>query len=734
MKTLLSERLDAEGLQRLLDSFHELTGISVAVVDLSGTILFSSIRPLLCTQFYDARTGVANRCRLNRALQQNPEISTGNNQTRRCPHGLLDAFEPLVVEGERIGALLIGQVFAEPPDLEFYRSEALRNGFEVGRFLEALQSVPVVNPAHFERAVRHMVSLTTLLAEQVAGRLAAQKSEQLAADHHAWVLKESERQESKLQLYRSEPQSCTDLLDLALEKALAFTESSIGYIYLYDEETRLLTLYAWSKEVLSACTVLKKQTTYELDKTGLWGEAVRQRQAIITNDYAADNTWKKGCPEGHVALVRHLNLPIMQNNRIVAVVGVGNKQTDYTADDVRHLEIFMHDVWTMVERQRAMEELVKAKEMAEESSRMKTNLLNNLSHELRTPLNGIIGGVQLLQMTYLTDEQTEYLAMIDETSANELALVNNLLELVHLECSDTPLVSIPFSVRQCLDEVLQSHQLVAAQKGVQFLQELASDLPIEVMGDRVRLRQILHMLVSNAVKFTDGGTVTLQCRALSQGDDGCLLDLRVTDTGVGIPADKLEQIFELFVQSDMSNTRRYGGLGLGLPICRRLVTAMGGRIWCESSPGAGSTFVVELPFQRHTHHPEALQGVTGRLNILVAEDDYISIQVAERMLKKAGHHVITVENGNEAVEKWKKLRVDLILMDLSMPELNGFEALHRIRELERELDRPRVPIVALTSYARWHFHDEFQSADFDGYLQKPLNMHELEKALEGCCR
>lgn len=734
MKTSLAELLDVEGLQRLLDSFHELTGISVAVVDLNGTILFSSIRPLLCTQFYDAQTGVANTCRLNRALQQNPEISMGNNQIRRCPHGLLDALEPLMVEGERIGALLIGQVFAEPPDLEFYRSEALRNGFDVECFLEALQSVPVVNPAHFERALRHMVSLTALLAAQVLGRLIAQKNEQLTQEHHAWIKNESERHQSKLQLYRSEPQSYNELLDLALEKAMSFTGSSIGYIHQYDETTRLFTLYAWSKGAMAECAVLKKKTVYELDKTGLWGEAVRQRQAIITNNYVADNPWKKGCPEGHVALVRHLNLPIMQNNRIVAVVGVGNKQTDYTADDVRHLEIFMHDVWTMVERQRVMEELVKAKEMAEESSRMKTNLLNNLSHELRTPLNGIIGGVQLLQMTDLTAEQTEYLAMIDETSASELALVNNLLELVHLECSDTQLARIPFSVRQCLDEVLQSHQLVAAQKGVQFLQELAAYLPIELVGDQVRLRQILHLLVSNAVKFTDSGTVTLQCHAVPQGDDTLLLELRVTDTGIGIPADKLEQIFELFVQSDMSNTRRYGGLGLGLPICRRLVTAMGGRIWCESRPGAGSTFVVELPFRLYTHHPEALQGVAGRLNILVAEDDYISTQVAERMLKKAGHHVITVENGKEAVERWKRLRIDLILMDISMPELNGFEALHRIRELERELDRPRVPIVALTSYARWHFHDEFQSADFDGYLQKPLKVHELEKALEGCCR
>lgn len=731
MKPLISELLHAEGLQNLLDSFYELAGISAAIVDLNGTILFSSIRPLLCTQFYDARVGAANSCLLSRALLQNREIVVDQHQTRFCPHGLLDALEPLVVAGERIGALLIGQVFAEPPDLEFYRNDAVSKGFNPDRYIETLQAVPVVDHHHFERAVQHMVNLTTMLAEQAMGRLAAQKSEQLAAEHHAWVLKESERQKSKLQLYRAEHQSCNDLLDLALEKALTFTDSSLGYIYQYDETTRLFTLYAWSQGAMAECAVLKKQTVYELDKTGLWGEAVRQRQAIITNNYAADNPLKKGCPEGHVPLVRHLNLPIMQDNRIVAVVGVGNKPTDYMSDDVRHLEIFMHDVWTMVERQRAVEEMVKAKEMAEESSRMKTHLLNNLSHELRTPLNGIIGGTQLLQMTELSDEQTEYLSMIEETSANELALVNNLLELVHLECGDTKFASIPFSVRQSIDEVLQSYQLVAGQKGLQFLQELASDLPIEVTGDRVRLHQILHLLISNAIKFTEAGSVTIQCSVKPQQDEACLLECRISDTGIGVEPDKLEQIFELFVQSDMSNTRRFGGLGLGLPICRRLVTAMGGRIWCESSPGAGSSFVVEVPFHLHSHCPEGLQGASRQLNILVAEDDYMSSQIAERMLKKIGHHVMTAENGKAAVEQWKRLQVDLILMDISMPEMNGFEALQRIRELERELGRPRVPVVALTSYARWHFHEEFLHADFDGYLQKPISVQELERVIEG---
>ncbi len=733
MNIMIAELLDSAGVKDLLDSFYELTGISVAVVDLDGGILFSSTRPLLCTQFYEGLAGVANSCRLSRAFRQNPEIVTDSYHKRHCIHGLLDAFEPLIISGERHGGLMIGQVFSEQPDLEFYRNEAVRCGFDVNRFLEAILSVPVVDMKHFDRAVSHLVSLTTLLAKEAMARLDAQKSEQLIAEHYAWVVKESERKQSKLQLYRTEYQSRNDLLDAALQKALVCTESSIGYIYHYDEATRLLILCAWSKGVMPECAILKKQTVYELDKTGLWGEAVRQRKPIITNSYAADNPWKKGLPEGHVPLVRHLNLPIILDEQIVAVVGVGNKKTDYTVDDVRHLELFMHDVWNMLERRRILDELLKAKEFAEESSRTQTNLLNNLSHELRTPLNGIIGGVQLLQMTELSSEQAEYLAMIEETSASELALVNNLLELVNLECCDTQLATLPFSLDECIDEVLQNNQPLALQKGLHVLKELPMDLPVEVSGDRVRLRQILHLLINNAIKFTESGTISIRYSIHPMKDSSCVLDLRIKDTGIGIEEGKLEQIFELFMQSDMSNTRRFGGLGLGLSICKRLASVMGGRIWCESTPGEGSTFVVELPFGMCNYESRLPQGTSRPLYVLVADDDYIATQVAERMLKKSGHHVTIAENGNEAVEKWKRLRVDLILMDISMPGMNGFEALQRIRELELELGRHRVPVIGITCYAHCDYQEEFLHADFDGYLQKPLNMKELERAIEGFC-
>jgi signal transduction histidine kinase len=362
------------------------------------------------------------------------------------------------------------------------------------------------------------------------------------------------------------------------------------------------------------CNIIQKQTLYELDKTGLWGEAVRQRKAIITNDYVAPNLHKKGYPEGHVPLVRHMNLPIFKKGRIVAVIGVGNKPTDYTDEDVRHLELFMSAVWNLVERKKAEDELLVAKELAEQSSKMKTELLANLSHELRTPLNGVIGGIQLLRFTELSEEQDEFLGLVEEAAANELTLVNNLLELVKLEADGIQLEHAPFSLHQCIKEVVQVHEWTATSKGIVLQTQLPVDLPTQLMGDKVRIRQILNSLLGNAVKFTAKGCVTLSFSFTKEEDQQIKVCFSVADTGIGIEPEKLERIFEQFIQSDMSNTRAFGGLGLGLTICQRLASVMGGQIRVESRLGEGSTFVLELPLELPT---AALPSTAGKQSLYI---------------------------------------------------------------------------------------------------------------------
>lgn len=732
MPLSLTELFDLQKLQKLLDNFYRVTGISVAVVDTVGTLLVSSTRPALCAQFYDAFPRSAQSCRLSRAFLQDEAFSGQQAVTTICPHGLLDAAEPIIIQGHRIGALLMGQVFAEPPDLAFYRQEAERYQFDTEAFLQELASVTVIGHEQFGNTLALMKSLTFMLIDQGMTRLAAEESMENVRLHAERSIKDIQRQKAQLKMYAMEHPSCNELLDMALEEALALSGSSIGHVFQYDEVSNLFTLYAWSKSVVDECHIVGNMTVYELEKFGLMGEAVRQRKPVITNDYEAVSPVKKGIPKGHVPLKRHLNLPIFRNKQIVAVVGVGNKPVDYTDNDVRQLQLFMDGVWNIVERRKAEDELTAAKELAEASCRMKTELMANLSHELRTPLNGVLGGLQLLRFTELTEEQDEFLGMVEEAAANELTLVNNLLELVRLEAEGVQVAHGAFSLRQCVDETMQAHDSVARQKGLTLLQELPTDLPVELAGDKVRIRQILHSLVGNAIKFTEQGTVTLGI-SVEAGDNGTMLTrFGVTDTGIGIEPEKLAGIFELFIQSDMSNTRRFGGLGLGLTICNRLAAAMGGCIRAESVPGKGSSFYLELPLELPAAS-RSDKAAARQLLILLVEDDYLSSLTSERLLRKLGHNVVTSFDGKDAVEKWKRTVFDLILMDIQMPTMTGFEALQQIRHLEHELGKPRVTVVAQTAYARWNYQESCMSDGFDGFIAKPLMREELEAVIDNLC-
>jgi two-component system CheB/CheR fusion protein len=426
-------------------------------------------------------------------------------------------------------------------------------------------------------------------------------------------------------------------------------------------------------------------------------------------------------------LVRHLSVPIFNKDRIAAVVVIGNKESDYTEEDLRHLELFLKNSWNLIQRRKAEDELKTAKELAETSLKMKSELLASLSHELRTPLNGVIGGSQLLRFTELTEDQDEFLGMVEEAAANELMLVNNLLELVQLEAEGVHLNNAPFSLTSCIDEALQVFQGTARSKGIALQKMVPAAMPDKVTGDKARIRQILYSLLGNGIKFTSSGSVTLNFNYTTERDGQMLARFCVQDTGIGIAPEKLERIFEPFVQADMSHTRSYGGLGLGLAICRHLTDALGGTISAKSAPGEGSKFCLELPLQVLHETPA---GITGQgLQILLVEDDYLSCLTGEALLHAMGHQVTAAHSGAEAISRWERGNFDIILLDIHMPVMDGFEVMQKIRAREHELGRPRLPIIAQTAYARLNFHESFLSADFDGFIPKPLIRNELELVL-----
>lgn len=703
---------DFEHLHLFFHQLHEITGVSVALMGADGELLVQGDDSALCSVYLSAHADTAVCCKQDR--QQLARDFSESFQSFRtvCPFGLHNAVTPLVVDGCCLGGLFFGKVFLEPPDQERYRQIACRYGFDEQAFLAALQQVPLVTEKQFDGIVRLVTSVAHMLAAQGVDRCRTARHNQC--------------QESFLRLYAQSVVSVNDLLDKALTELLALSGSSIGHISGYDEASGIVSMYSCTVSASEICGLSTESQMFELDNSGLWGEAVRQRRGIICNEFAVDSPAHEG--QAAPVLLRYMSLPVFCNGRIVALAGVGNKEGRYTPEDLRQAQLLMDACWTRFERIRSLDETREARLLAEEALKLKTHLLNNISHELRTPLNGILGGAQLLAFTNLTEEQHDYLDMIEVSAANELSLVNNLLELVKMETEGVTIARERFQLHETIKELVRLYRTAARDKGLELTFELSSGVPEYVRGDVVRIRQIAACLLGNAIKFTACGGITVHLSAVPQQGHLSLVRLTVSDTGIGIASEQQEAVFELMSQADSASTRSYGGLGLGLAICSRLSRALDGRILLESTPGTGSVFVLELPLE-----PTAAAERPGPDNdgiVLLVEDDPLSAYSTAGLVRKLGYRVVSAANGDEALQVFRQGVFALVLLDIQMPVMSGFEVLQQLRQLEQQLGRSRTPVLAQTAYMRSNYHESFIGADFDGFLCKPLLLEELKPALE----
>ena len=376
--------------------------------------------------------------------------------------------------------------------------------------------------------------------------------------------------------------------------------------------------------------------------------------------------------------------------------------------------------------------LVNAKEAAEEASRAKSEFLANMSHELRTPMTVIMGSVEYLQQTAGKHEDRQLLELADTSAHRLLGIIDDLLDISRIEAGRLKIEEEPFDLRECVGQVAEMFAGRSREKGLRLHWQVAAELPLQVQGDPVRLGQVLINLVGNAVKFTAKGEI-----AVSVAGEGNNLLFTVRDTGIGIPTDKIDHLFQPFMQVDSSLTRRHGGTGLGLAISKELVQMMGGEIRLESVEGRGSTFTFMLPLRPAEFsaiHPPPTRPAfkCERLQrVLLVEDDPMVRELVEMLLYQQGVEVLQAENGREAVEKWRNESVDLLLMDLQMPVMDGLQATRLIRELEKDRGG-RTCIFALTAHARKQDEEQCLAAGMDGFLVKPIRLEELNAAIEKC--
>ncbi|MGD9135182.1 MAG: response regulator, partial [Desulfobacterales bacterium] len=521
--------------------------------------------------------------------------------------------------------------------------------------------------------------------------------------------------------------SLEEVMQFCLDEAERLTESQIGFFHFVDPDQETLELIAWSTNTRKRCFVPQDgDRKYPISKGGVWLDCLRDRKPVVHNDYNSLSQ-KQGMPEGHVPLTREATVPIFSGDQVVAIIGVGNKTTNYDSLDVDLLKLLGKSTWIFIQRKKAEKQLMEAKAKAEEATRAKSDFLANMSHEIRTPMNAIIGMSHLALKTKLTPKLQDYLNKIQSSANSLLGIINDILDFSKIEAGKLDMESVAFNLDDVLNNLANLVTVKAQKKNdLEVLFATAPEVPRSLVGDPLRLGQVLINLANNAVKFTESGEIVVSTEVLNRHEAGLTIKFSVRDTGIGLTKEQIGKLFQSFSQADTSTTRKFGGTGLGLTISKRLVNMMGGKIWVDSEPGQGSTFSFTANFdlgketekKRMVPSPD-LQG----MKVLVVDDSITSRNILQDILESFSFEVTLAASGEDALEEIERADrnqpFELVLLDWKMPGMDGLEASEHIKT--HQALRKIPAIILVTAYGREEITRQAEQIGLEGFIIKPVS-------------